>query len=205
MNATNRAANRIILFITGLILLAAGGAATLASVWPVATRVWEDWMTIAVSWMRDAEHATRISEATTVSWFIVGVLALLAGLIVWAIVVIARLGGGRTRVVIRDENGEGAQGPVVIRRGFMSDALTHSLASRAEILSSHLSASNVRGADVVHLSVTPRQNTSPADVATTLIRMLDNLETLTGRQMPTLISIRSGVRSRLAADQSRVN
>lgn len=205
MNATNRGMNRTVLFITGLVLLGAGGAAVLASAWPVAASVWQDGTRTALSWMRDAEGASRISEATTVSGFTIGVLAVLLVIIVAAIVVIARLGGGRSSVVIRDETGDGVQGPVVIRQGFASDAITRSLASRSEILTSRVSASKVRGADVLHVSVTPRQNTSPVKVAETAIRLVDNLATLTGRETPTLISIHSGVRSRLAADQPRVN
>lgn len=186
-------------------LLTAGTAAVLASVWPVATRIWDDWTGRAVSWMQDADETSRISDATTVSGFTIGVLAVLLVIVAGAVAVIVRLGGGRSNVVIRDEGGDGAQGPVVIRQGFASDAITHSLASRGEILTSRVSASRVRGADVLHVSVTPRKNTSPVDVAETVTRLVDNLSTLTGRETPTLISIHSGVRARLAGDQPRVN
>jgi len=205
MNATNRGTNRAILLLTGLILLAAGACTVLASAWPVAAQAWEAWAGGAVSWMQDADESSRLSDATTVSWLTIGVLAVLLVIAVGAVAVIARLGGGRSSVVICEESGEGAQGAVVIRQGFASDAITHSLASRGEILTSRVSASRVRGEDVLHVSVTPRQNTSPVDVAETVARLVDNLARLTGRETPTLVSIHSGVRARLAADQPRVN
>jgi hypothetical protein len=34
--------------------------------------------------------------------------------------------------------------------------------------------------------------------------LIANLETLVGRELPALVSIKSGIRSRLASDQSRV-
>ncbi|MGI6879610.1 hypothetical protein [Microbacterium sp. gxy059] len=205
MNATNRGVNRAVLFLVGLVLVAAGSAVVLASVWPVAARIWGTWTGTAVSWMQDADEASRLSDGTTLSGFAIGVLAVLLVIIVGAVTVIARLGGGRSSVVIRDEAGDGVQGPVVIRQGFASDAITQSLASRGEILASRVSASRVRGTDVLHVSVTPRQNTSPLDVAGTATRLVDNLAILTGRETPTLISIRSGVRARLAGDQPRVD
>ncbi len=205
MNATNRAVNRTILLFTGLLLLASGAAAAAAVLWPAAGNAWQTSMSAAKEWMVNADQVTRISEATTVSWFTVAFLALLLLVVVFAIVVIARLGGGRSSSVIREEAREGVQGAVTIRQGFAADAITHALTGREEILSTRVDTRRVRGSDVLHVSVTPRQNTSPADVAGTVTMLVDNLTTLTGRETPTLVSIRSGIRSRLAADQSRVN
>lgn len=205
MNATNRATNRIVLFLAGLILLAAGVCAILALVWPVAAQTWEAWAGTAVAWMQEVDESSRLSDGLTVSGLVIGVLAVLLVVVVGAVAVMIRLGGGRSSVVIREENGQGSQGAVVIRQGFASDAITRSLHSRGEILSSRVSASRVRGTDVLHVSVTPRQNTSPAEVAETVTRLVDNLAILTGRETPALISIHSGVRARLAGDRPRVN
>lgn len=204
MNATNRAVNRTLLLVTGLLLVAAGVATVTASAWPVVGESWSAGLAAAVTWMQDAERLTRISDATTLSAFTIGLLALLLIAVVIGLVVISRLGGGRSSTVVRSEPGEGAQGSVAIRQGFAADAITHSLSGREEILSSRVSAHAVRGTDVLHVSVTPRQNTSPVEVATTVTRLVDNLATLTGRKTPTYVSVHSGIRSRLAADRSRV-
>lgn len=204
MNGTNRAVNRVALLLVGAVLLAAGGVVLLTSLWPAAATLWNKWVPAAVSWMQETDDASRIPAAGTASWFAIGVLAVLLIVITMSVVVIARLGGGRSSVVIRDESGQGAQGAVVVRQGFASDAITRSLSERDEILSSSVSAGRVGGTDVLHVSITPRQNTSPVDVARRASRLLSNLATLTGRDIPALISIRSSVRARLAADQSRV-
>ena len=205
MNATNRVVNRTILLLVGAALLAAGAAVVVAAAWPAAAELWTTGFPSAVEWMRQADQETRIAEGTTLSWFVLGILVTLLLVPVLAVSVIARLGGGRSDAVIRAEAGEGAEGPVTIRQGFASDAITHSLATRDEILSSRVSGRRVRGTDILHVSVTPRQNTSPVDVARTVTRLVDNLATLTGEKTPTYVSIRSGVRSRLAADRSRVD
>lgn len=205
MNATNRVVNRLLVFLVGIVLVAAGGAVVTALAWPAAGDVWSSGSSAAVEWMRDADQQSRISDATTVSWFALGVLVVLLLIVVVAVLVIARLGGGRSSAVIRAEAAEGPQGPVTVRQGFASDAITHSLADHDEILSSRVSARRVRGTDVLHVSVTPRQNASPVDVAETVTRLVDNLATLTGQRTPTYVSIHSGVRARLAADQPRVH
>jgi|GEM_PF-453958 len=205
MNATNRGVNRIVLFVVGVVLIAAGGAAAVAASWPVAGEVWKRSMSTTTEWMRGADRASRLSEATTVSWLALGLLCALLAIVIIAVTVVARLGGGRSSTVIREEAEEGAKGSVSIRPAFASGAIAHSLSSHDEILSSRVNARRIRGSDVLHVSVTPRQNTSPVTVAETVTRLVDNLVTLTGRDTPTLVSIRSGVRSRLAADQSRVN
>ncbi|WP_159500387.1 hypothetical protein [Microbacterium sp. 18062] len=204
MNGTNRIVNRMILLVVGLVLLGAGGAAVTAVTWPVAGDTWNAGLSSATEWMVGADEQTRISDATTVSWFVLALLVALLLVVVIAVTVIARLGGGRSSTVIRVEAAEGAQGPVTIRQEFASDAITHSLAGHDEILSSRVSARRVRGTDVLHVSVTPRQNTSLAEVAATVTRLVDNLATLTDRDTPTYVSIHSGVRARLAADQPRV-
>ncbi|KUF07704.1 hypothetical protein [Leucobacter sp. G161] len=204
MNATNRGVNRAVLFVVGAVLLAAGGAVFAAIVWPSAADLWQTGMTNAQAWLRDTETSTRLHESTTVSWLAVAALAVLLALVVIAVVIIARLGGGRSTTVTRAEAEGGTVGAVTISHSFAADALTDSLARHDEILASRVSAGRVQGEDVLHVSVTPRQNTSPVEVATLVTTLIDNLALLTGRESPAFVSIRSGVRSRLAADKSRV-
>lgn len=204
MNATNRAVNRAILCIVGILLTALGAAVTLITVWPYAGELWRTGGSAALAWLQDADQRSRVSEGSAVSWLTIGVLVLLAAIVVVAVVVIARLGGGRSAAVIRAEAGADAQGPVTIQHGFMSDALTHSLAQHDEILTTRVRAARVRGADVLHVSVTPRQHTSPVEVAETVTRLVDNLAVLTGQDTPTMVSLHAGVRARFAADLPRV-
>lgn len=194
----------MILFVAGLVLVGVGGAAATAMLWPAAGDAWKSWASTGSDWMANADEATRIPQ-TTVSWFIVAILALLALIVISAVIVIARLGGGRSGVVIREEIGSGVQGSVTVRHGFAADAITQSLASHDELLTSKVSSHSVRGTDLLHVRVTPRQNVSPAEVAETVTGLVDRLARLMGRDVTTLVTIQSGIRSRLAAEQPRVN
>lgn len=206
MNTTNRGVNRTILFIVGVMLISIGGATVAAVSWPPVGDLWKNWLSIGVDWMVTADQASRISEATTLSWFTLGVVTFLMLIVVTAVTVIARLGGGRSSVVIREEPTSGStDGAVTIRQGFAADAITQSLASHEEILYSKVTTRTLWGTDVLHVSITPRQNTSPVDVAETATKIVDRLTTVLGRDISTLVSIHSGIRSRLAADQRRVN
>ena len=204
MNATNRGVNRVILFVAGAVLLCVGAVAVLAAFWPAAADVWQSGLSAATEWMLAADAESRISDATTVSWFVVGVLAVLLVVVIAAVATISRLGGGRSSVVLHEEARGGAQGAVSIRHGFVSDLITRSLDSHDEIISVRVDARRLQGTDVLHVSVTPRQTVSPVVVAETVAGLLDNLATLLGRETPTFVSIHSGFRSRIAADQSRV-
>ncbi|KAA9106505.1 hypothetical protein [Microbacterium rhizomatis] len=203
MNKTNRALNRIVLIVVGALLLALGAAAVLLFAWPPAADAWTTATEAGRTWIQDAVTASAIG-GSTLSWLIVGVLAAIVLLVVLLIVLIARLGGGRSRTVLRAASSDTELGRVRIRSGFVSDAIQHSLQGRDEILFSSVSASDVRKQPVMHISVTPRQNTSPRQVLDDVGRLVANLSTLTGEDVPTYISIRSGLRAKLAHDQRRL-
>ncbi len=204
MNATRRGINRSVLLVVGIVLIVGGAAAAAAALLPDIGSAWTTATESAAQWMRDASAATRLAEASPVSWFAIAVLAVLLAVVVIAIVIIARLGGGRSRTVLREEAREGAQGAVTIGHGFAADALTGALATRSEILSSRVTSRRLRGVDVLHVKVTPRQHASPREIAEVVGRLAENLVLLTGRETPMLLSIRSGLRSRVAAGEPRV-
>lgn len=203
MNDTNRALNRIVLIIVGIVLLALGAAVVTVMALPVAADYWTGATEAGRTWIDDA-IATTTMGATALSGLAIGVLALIVLLVILLIVILTRIGGGRTRTVLRGSASDNPIGRVHVRAGFVSDALQHSLRERSDILFSSVSANDVRKQPVMHVSVTPRQNTSPKQVLEDVDRLVSNLATLTGEEVPTYISIHSGLRSRLARDQRRL-
>jgi hypothetical protein len=141
---------------------------------------------------------------STLSWGSVGSLTAIVLLIVLLIIAMARLGGGHTRSLVRTGGQDSPAGRLVIDTGFASDALRASLDERSEILSWRISVVNVRRVPMMHLSITPRQNTSPGEIADDVDHLLDNLAALTGAEIPSYLSIHTGLRSRLAHDQRRI-
>lgn len=204
MNNTNRAVNRLLLLIIGIVLLGIGGAVIAVGVWPQAADVWTGTARTAEGWLGQALETTRIG-ATTLTWVAVATLAALVLLVILLIVALARIGGRRSHAVLRSAGQENPLGRVTVKESFASDALKNSLGARGDILSTHVAANDIRRESVMHVSITPRQNTSPKDVVEHVDRLVTNLATLTGRDLPTYISIHSGLRARLAADQSRLS
>ena len=203
MNDTNRFLNRALLLLIGLILLALGAGIMTVFVSPAAARWWRTASASAQSWVDDAIRRTMIGDST-LSWGSVGSLAAIALLIVLLIIALARLGGGQARSLVRTGGQDSPAGRIIIDTRFVSDALRQSLDHRPEILFSRVSVAHVRRAPMLHLSVTPRQNTSPRQIADDVDHLLDNLAALTGAETPSYLSIHTGLRSKLARDQRRI-
>lgn len=204
MNNTNRAVNRTVLLILGLVLLVIGAGVVTGAVWPVAADAWTDIGSGAEGWAKQAWDATVIA-GTTLTWVAVGLLAALALVIVLLVVLIVRSIHGRRRTPLRATGAESDLGRITVGEGFASDALRNALDERDEILSARVTANDIKRQPVLHVSVTPRQNTSPLHVAETVERLVANLAVLTGQQLTTYISIHTGLRARLSHDQRRLS
>lgn len=205
MNNTNRAANRIVLLIVGLVLLCAGAAAALALAWPAAASVWTNTADTVDAWLTDMADRTQLADGSPWNAVSLGGLAVLLVLVVLLITVVARLGGSRSRTVFRGSGDANERGRITITESFVSDAVSASLSDRDEILTTHVTANDVRKQPVLHVSVTPRQNTNPRELADRVNGLLTNLATLTGENTPTYVSIHTSLRARLAHDQRRLS
>jgi hypothetical protein len=203
MNGTNRALNRLILIVVGLILVAFGGGILLVYAWPAAAGSWHAASAAGEGRLRAAIHATMIGD-TRISWVTAGILVAIVLLIALLIVTFARLGGGRTRSLIRTQDRDSDRGRITIDSAFASDALVERLDQRDDLLASQISVATVRNAPMMHVRITPRQNTSPRDVADDVDRLLGNLAVLTDTDIPTYLSIHAGLRARLARDQRAI-
>lgn len=203
MNRTNRALNRIVLFIVGFVFLAIGAVLVTIVAWPQGATYWTDAGKAGQSWAENAVSTTTVG-ATTISWIAIAALALILLLVILLVVALTRIGGGRTHTVLRSTGEQNPLGRVTVRDAFVSDALTHALGQRDDILFSSVTANDVKKEPVMHVSVTPRQNTSPKRVIEDVDRLVTNLNALTGQSVPTYISVHSGLRAKLAHDQRRM-
>lgn len=204
MNNTNRAVNRTVLLILGLVLIVIGGGVIAGAAVPAAAEAWTSVGSGAEDWAKQAWDATAIA-GTSITGLALGVLAALALLVALLIVLIVRSIHGRRRASLRATGEESDLGRITVTEGFASDALKNALAERHEILSARVTANDIKHQPVLHVSVTPRQNTSPLHVAETVERLIGNLGTLTGQQLTSYISIHSGLRAKLAPDQRRLS
>ncbi|MFF7291093.1 hypothetical protein ACFY9N_01035 [Microbacterium sp. NPDC008134] len=204
MNATNRALNRVLLLVIGLLLLALGAAGIAIASWPTAAEIWKEAGRNAESWFDQAGAATRIAGGAA-SWIGIGALAAVVVVIVLLILALGSVIGRRSKTAIRSSGAQNALGRVTVTESFVSDAVKNSLARRDEILSASVTANDIRREPVLHVSVTPRQNTDPRELVDHVDQLLTNLATLTGRDTAAYVSIHTGLRARLAHDRRRLS
>ena len=203
MNNTNRALNRILLLIIGLLFLSLGALGIAIMSWPTATDTWKSAGTDAQSWLDQVFASTQIA-GSQISWIAVGGVAAIVVVIVLLILALTSVAGHRSKTVFRSSGAQNPLGRVTVTESFVSDAVKNSLSARDEILSTQVTANDIRREPVLHVSVTPRQNTDPRMLVDHVDRLLTNLATLTGRETETYISIHTGLRARLAHDQRRL-
>ncbi|MCS3443239.1 hypothetical protein [Microbacterium phyllosphaerae] len=204
MNNTNRALNRTLLLIIGLLFLALGALGIAIMSWPTATDIWTSAGKDARSWLDQAIAATAIAGGS-LSWIGIGAVAAILVVIVLLILALTSIAGRRSKTAFRSTGAQNPLGRVTVTESFVSDAVKNSLATRDEILSAQVTANDIRNTPVLHVSVTPRQNTDPREVVDHIDRLLTNLATLTGRDTETYVSIHTGLRARLAHDQRRLS
>lgn len=204
MNNTNRALNRTLLLIIGLLFLGLGALGIAIMSWPTAADIWTSAGTDARSWLDQAIAATAIAGGS-LSWIGIGAVAAIVIVIVLLIVALTSISGRRSKTAFRSSGAQNPLGRVTVSESFVSDAVKNSLAGRAEILSSQVTANDIRREPVLHVAVTPRQNTDPRELVDHIDKLLTNLATLTGRESATFVSIHTGLRARLAHDQRRLS
>ncbi len=204
MNNTNRALNRVLLLIIGLLFLAIGAVGIAIMSWPTATDIWTSAGENARSWLDQAIAATAIAGGS-LSWIGIGAVVAILVVVVLLILALTSIAGRRSKTAFRSTGAQNPLGRVTVTESFVSDAVKNSLATRDEILSTQVTANDIRNTPVLHVSVTPRQNTDPREVVDHIDRLLTNLATLTGRDTETYVSIHTGLRARLAHDQRRLS
>ncbi len=204
MNNTNRALNRIVLFVIGLVFLALGAAVIAVSSWPSAGDVWTSAGESVDGWIAQAAETTRIAGSSA-TWIGVGAVAAILIVIVLLILALTSVSGRRSKTVLRSNGAQNPLGRVTVTESFVSDAIKNSLDADDDLLTTSVTANTIRKVPVLHVSVTPRQNTSPRQVVERVDQLLTNLVTLTGQETATYVSVHSGLRAKLAHDRSRLS
>lgn len=198
MNSTNRFANRLLLVVVGLITLALGAAAVGVGTIVPLVEGWDEIAPVALTTVETWLKATPVTQNGP-SWILVGILVVLILAIVVLIVFIFRQGRGRTNRLIVARSGD--SGTTIVETAVAADILHEALSRHPELISSHVSAYRVRGRPVIDVAVTCRRGTSPRAVGDTVDNSLRELSALLGAEIPALVQIGGGLRTRLAAPQ----
>lgn len=195
MNNTNRALNRAVVAVIGLLTLMVGAALAAVATVPA---IRADYRMTApgvrgalTSWLK----ARPLFETGT-SWGWVLALVALAVIVALLLIFIFRQGHGQQDTLVREDTT--SAGATVIDSDVAAHAIQHDLDGRPELLAAHVSTYQVRRIPVLKVSVTCRRGVSPRQVADLVENTLTALDALIGRQIPTLIQVSGGFRARLS-------
>jgi len=198
MNGTPRGFNRFLLGLLGLVLLVLGAAVVALAAVPAAGSWWQGWSAPQLESLRALAARTRLSP-TMGSWIWLLAAACLLVVVIVMVTWIANQGKGRTGILLeRAGNAEddGAAGKVVLSCAVAEQALKSALSERTDLASSSVSSWNFRGQASLRVRVLPRQGVAPHEVAGDIGALVESLDQLLGVQVPVLVSIGSGARSR---------
>ena len=193
MNSAQRRLNRTVLALLAVVVLGLAVTAVLAGTAQIGT--------VQVSatqlWARIQENlAAAPIPGTNTSWWSVVVLALLvllAVLLVWWIIAQGR---GRSSYVARQASGAGdTTVDTAVAGQLIKDALANNTAALSCSVTSWR-ARGVVGGVALKISVQARRGASPADLTAEVEHLVRGLDALLGSQIPVLVHIRAGTRTK---------
>lgn len=194
MNATNRAANRLLLVIVGLVLVAAGAAAIALGSLPAFATGWKGWFGDAE---RGAPSWATTPIAGTVGWFavFVGVVALVIAVLLIALIV--RQGRGHASAVL--DRRFSPTGRARIDLAIPRTLLGEQLDADPDVLANRITAYSVHGMPTLKVSVRARRGASPRAVADGVLDALRALDAVLGEEVPAYVQVSGGFRARSSA------
>ncbi|UKA49714.1 hypothetical protein LFT48_20155 [Arthrobacter sp. FW305-123] len=198
MRNTNRALNRIVLTLLGIVLLGAGAALIAAGSLPGAAEVWTSTASLVRDQARNLAGMAPLPDPVRSWWLVLGVAIPLVGAVLSA-AWLASQGGGKTPRLA--EHSEGHAGRTVIDSGLVSVAIREALSGNTDVLSSSFSAWESRRGTALRIRVEARKGASPRALADSVELLLQQLDRLLGHPMPVLVRITSGTRTQVSGSR----
>lgn len=198
MNGTPRGLNRVVLALTGLVLLALGASLAALAAAPSLAFRWQAWAGAQVAALRGLAARTRLAPGAG-SWIWLVVAACLLVLVIFMVSWVANQGKGRTNILFQREgvaSDDGAAGKVVLSSAVAEQSLKTALLERGDLLGVSVTSYDFRGQPAVRVRVLPRQGVAPHEIAADIGSLVDALDALLGVQVPVLVSLGSGARAR---------
>jgi uncharacterized membrane protein len=203
MNDTNRALNRALIAVVGIVLIAVGGVVAAASIVPAIADGWRDGSDAAGGWIGDLLANTGMAGGDH-SWMLVAIVAAAALVVVLLLVFALRQGRGHTRTLVsrgedrKSKSGDADAGYVRVDAAVARQLIEEALSGHPGIVSSSVSAYRVRSVPALKVAVTVRRGVSPADVREYVDGVVARWDELLGEETPVLVTIGSGLVARMA-------
>lgn len=181
MTKSNRALNRIILFVLGLVAIVVGLAMGTGVLTPV-----RDALKSYVTFPRS------IDVPAPSLWIVAAACAVV---IVLALVWVFTRGGGGTSVAVRERSGDDA---VTVNVALVRDVVDHELTGVSDVVTSRVDTYVVRKQHAARIRVAVRRGGDAVTVLDAVDRAVEVLDRTLGRQVPVLVHLTGGTRSALA-------
>ncbi|GAB3574691.1 hypothetical protein GCM10027406_05080 [Leifsonia lichenia] len=193
MNSTNRALNRALLAIVGLLSLAIGASIVWMLVDQSARTIWRDTGHTVTAWADDL-FGRPLWEGTTFSLAAVIALVIALVLVVLLIAFAFRQGGGSTGTVLRARSDDGE---VSIDTAIPAALLTERLAGVAGVAGLTVSAYRVRRQPTLKVTVNCRRGAAPRTVVDAIDDAVVRLGDALGARPIVYAQLTGGFRSRV--------
>lgn len=195
MNSTPTLLNRVLVAVLGLVLLGVGGLLLSLAAVPVVASWWRSWSSTAWSGANAAFNATRFPGRTE-SWLWILVALALLVLIGLMVAWVAQQGKGRADVLAVEYDPGAVPGDVRIGGGVAEDALKQALAHRPDLAGATVTTYDVKGTPALKVRLLPRLGVAPHLLADEVRVLVAALEQVVGVEIPVLIHIAAGARTR---------
>jgi len=196
MTGKHAALNRFFLFLIGLVLAAIGAAVAYLGFAPAAEKTWRSVAGDSVDTLAGAAQATAI-PGTQTHW--VAAAAVLLGVICAALFISWMIAQRqRVRRTAARADGTHGLGEIVIDNRAFEQIVEARLADEPGIISSAVrSVPTGRTGTGVRVRITTRRGASPARIADETNTAVEEAQTILGKKIPVLITVRAGARAAL--------
>lgn len=198
MNGTPRGFNRFLLSLLGLLLLVGGAGLATVSAAPAAARWWQNYAGAQVAWLAALDARTRL-QMTSQSWIWLVCAVFFLVVVIVMISWIANQGKGRAGTLLDyqgNADDDGAAGAVKLSCAVAEQALKSALLERTDLYGVSVTSYDFRKKTAIKVRVLPRPGVAPQEVAADIVEMVAVLNELLGMEVPVLLSIGAGARSR---------
>ena len=203
MNNTNRALNRIGIFLFGLVLIIVGGgvaaAAAIPSVFSIVRSGSKDAASSVTATLRDTALGS-----TGQSWILLVAAIVALVLIVLLAVSIFRQGHGHTGILLTKQadgsqkDGSQKVGSVIVNSAIAEKTIAAALDEYSGIATSSVSTYRVKGTPTLKIAVSARRGGSPTDVRGYVEQIVERFDEVLGEELPVFLKINGGFASRRA-------
>lgn len=196
MNNTNRALNRLLVFVVGLVLLAGGAAVAVGALWPDVRDTVSGAASDATGPVSDALSGDQV----WILWVVAAASLVLIALLIWFAL---RQGHGQTGTLLSVDEGsarnEPTGGRLLIDAKVAEQVLEEALGDIPGIVSIDVTAFRVRRENVLRITANARRGASPVDIRRSIDQAVERWDALLGTETPVVIQINGGLRTQMAS------